>query len=77
MSYTILGRRIANEWLALGTFATVGTLAVYSTSGGSKAPANAKPEPPVTGSSKEEEDFIKNFIAEAEKEEKATAGGGH
>ncbi|KAL1941759.1 hypothetical protein VTO73DRAFT_6759 [Trametes versicolor] len=77
MSYVILGRAIKNEYLALGTiFGTVG--ATLLATGGKKEPAPiAKPTlqqiketVKVNASSSEEEDFIKNFIAEAEKESK-------
>ncbi|KAI0360549.1 hypothetical protein OH77DRAFT_1393110, partial [Trametes cingulata] len=77
MSYVILGRAIKNEYLALGTiFGTVG-LTMLATGGKKQAPA-AKPTTleqvkdtvKIDASSKEEEEFIKNFIAEAEKESK-------
>ncbi|EIW55452.1 uncharacterized protein TRAVEDRAFT_49942 [Trametes versicolor FP-101664 SS1] len=77
MSYVILGRAIKNEYLALGTiFGTVG--ATLLATGGKKEPAPAakptlqqiKETVKVNASSSEEEDFIKNFIAEAEKESK-------
>ncbi|KAI0827073.1 hypothetical protein BC628DRAFT_1370690 [Trametes gibbosa] len=76
MSYVILGRAIKNEYLALGTiFGTVG-IAMLSTGGKKEAPAakptlaQVKETVKVNAGSKEEEDFIKNFIAEAEKESK-------
>ncbi|KAI0674439.1 hypothetical protein C8Q78DRAFT_967479, partial [Trametes maxima] len=73
----ILGRAIKNEYLALGTiFGTVGIAALAT--GGKKEPAPAakptlqqvKESVKVDASSREEEEFIKNFIAEAEKESK-------
>ncbi|KAI0777298.1 hypothetical protein BD413DRAFT_467344, partial [Trametes elegans] len=72
----ILGRAIKNEYLALGTiFGTVG-LTLLAT-GGKKEASAAKPtleqvkqSVKVDASSREEEEFIKNFIAEAEKESK-------
>ncbi|KAH9852513.1 hypothetical protein C2E23DRAFT_825896 [Lenzites betulinus] len=76
MSYVILGRAIKNEYLALGTiFSTVG-LTLLATGGKKEAPAakptlaQVKESVKVNAGSREEEDFIKNFIAEAEKEAK-------
>ncbi|PVG00804.1 hypothetical protein CPB86DRAFT_690625, partial [Serendipita vermifera] len=64
----VAGRKIASEYLAIGTLAAVGGLVAISRSGSSKP--KAKPiEPQLsTSGNKEEEDFIRNFIAEAEKE---------
>ncbi|KAI1798079.1 hypothetical protein LXA43DRAFT_7483 [Ganoderma leucocontextum] len=77
MSYVILGRAIKNEYLALGTiFGTVG-LSMLATSGGKKEAPAAKPTleqvkdtVKIDASSKEEEDFIRKFVAEAEKDSK-------
>ncbi|KAI0765385.1 hypothetical protein C8Q74DRAFT_1288075 [Fomes fomentarius] len=77
MSYVILGRAIKNEYLALGTiFGTVGAT-LLATSGGKKASPAAKPtleqvkdSVKISASSREEEEFIKAFIADAEKESK-------
>ncbi|KAG8933558.1 hypothetical protein FRC03_005977 [Tulasnella sp. 419] len=76
MSYVIAGRAIKNEYLALGTLLSVGALSWGLTSGSSSKPkAPPKSEPiKVPGASGEEEDFIKAFVAEAEK---AEAGGKH
>ncbi|KAG2003653.1 hypothetical protein CC2G_004242 [Coprinopsis cinerea AmutBmut pab1-1] len=79
MSYQILGRAIKNEYLALGTFASAFGLAFLSTRGGDKqAPPTtvqqAKAEVPINAGSKDEEEFIKKFLAEAEKE---GAGASH
>ncbi|PIL27633.1 hypothetical protein GSI_10785 [Ganoderma sinense ZZ0214-1] len=73
----ILGRAIKNEYLALGTiFGTVG-LSMLATSGGKKEAPAAKPTlaqvkdtVKIDASSKEEEEFIRSFIAEAEKDSK-------
>ncbi|KIM55713.1 hypothetical protein SCLCIDRAFT_133958, partial [Scleroderma citrinum Foug A] len=71
----IFGRAIKTEYLTLGTlFATAAT--AYSAMGGKKdTTAASKPiaervseAVPINAASKEEEEFIKNFIAEAEKE---------
>ncbi|THH29249.1 hypothetical protein EUX98_g4947 [Antrodiella citrinella] len=79
MSYVILGRAIKNEYLALGTLFGTAALAMSFT-GGSKepsAPASGKPTlqqvkeaVKFNAGSSEEEQFIKNFIAEAEKDSK-------
>ncbi|KAJ2917931.1 hypothetical protein MD484_g2516, partial [Candolleomyces efflorescens] len=79
MSYQVFGRAIKNEYLALGTFATAFTGAFLATRGGEKKapPADvkqAKAQVPVNAGSKDEEDFIRKFIAEAEKE---GAGASH
>ncbi|KAF8755564.1 DeoC/LacD family aldolase [Rhizoctonia solani] len=71
----IAGRRVANEYLALGTLFSTGAIAWAASRGGSKK----KPEPESlldkakstlgVGDS-DEEAFIKKFIADAEKEAK-------
>ncbi|KAF5334747.1 hypothetical protein D9611_012969 [Ephemerocybe angulata] len=73
MSYQILGRAIKNEYLALGTFATAFGGAFLATRGGNKKAAPATPEQakaavPINAGSKDEEEFVRNFIAAAEKE---------
>ncbi|RXK42685.1 hypothetical protein M231_00241 [Tremella mesenterica] len=71
MSYVIAGKAIKNEYLALGTiFAAVGAAVVSS--GGSKKSSSTIPPiaETVKSESKEEADFIQQFVAEAEKEEK-------
>ncbi|KAK0211451.1 hypothetical protein IW262DRAFT_1467930 [Armillaria fumosa] len=74
MSYVILGRAIKNEYLALGTFASVFGGAFLATRGGKKdAPAPTLVEQVkanVTSGNSEEEEFIKKFVEEAEKEAK-------
>ncbi|EJT99214.1 hypothetical protein DACRYDRAFT_117981 [Dacryopinax primogenitus] len=77
MSYMILGRPIASEYLAIGTFLLTGVGAWAATRKSAVPPAAAgakiiKPaEVTVQGASKEEEEFIRQFVAEAEKEDKA------
>ncbi|KAJ3490769.1 hypothetical protein NLI96_g1181 [Meripilus lineatus] len=81
MSYVILGRAIKNEYLAIGTL--LGTAGLtFAAMGGSKKDAHApsgsgkqtiaqvKESVKFNAGSSEEEQFIKNFIAEAEKESK-------
>ncbi|QRV82174.1 deoxyribose-phosphate aldolase [Ceratobasidium sp. AG-Ba] len=74
MSYVIAGRRIANEYIALGVLGTTGLLAYGATRGG----GSKKKEEPKSLADKaksvlgvgesDEEAFIKKFIADAEKE---------
>ncbi|KAG8735451.1 hypothetical protein FRC11_003262 [Ceratobasidium sp. 423] len=73
--YVIAGRRVANEYLALGTLFTTGAIAWGASRGGSKK----KPEPEnlvdkvksaLGAGESDEEAFIKQFIADAEKEAK-------
>ncbi|PFH45386.1 hypothetical protein AMATHDRAFT_184617 [Amanita thiersii Skay4041] len=78
MSYVILGRAIKNEHLALGVLTTAFGGAWLATRGNSSA--SARPTPgqsvqevkasvPLNASSNEEEEFIRKFVAEAEKED--------
>ncbi|ETW75900.1 hypothetical protein HETIRDRAFT_106543 [Heterobasidion irregulare TC 32-1] len=75
-SYSVvLGRAVKTEFLALGTLVGTAALSYAAASGGSKeAPKTSlqevKDAVKIDSSSKEEEDFIKTFIAEAEKESK-------
>ncbi|WVQ82806.1 hypothetical protein IAT38_004938 [Cryptococcus sp. DSM 104549] len=76
MSYVIAGRAIKNEYIALATILSTVGVAVAATSGGEKKSATAGPAPvaqdqTITGDSAEEVDFIRQFVAEAEKDEKA------
>lgn len=74
MSYVVLGRAIKTEYLALGTlFGTVGL--AMGLSGGSKdtkpkTVEQVKESVSLNASSKDEEAFIRQFIADAEKESK-------
>ncbi|KAH9896989.1 hypothetical protein C8Q73DRAFT_688018 [Cubamyces lactineus] len=76
MSYVILGRAIKNEYLALGTIFSAVGITMLATGGKKEAPAQkptlaqVKDSVKIDASSKEEEEFIKNFIAEAEKDSK-------
>ncbi|KAF8480108.1 hypothetical protein DFH94DRAFT_740351 [Russula ochroleuca] len=75
MSYTILGRAIKTEYLALGTLLSTVGLSYAAASGGSKeAPSGSKQtlrevkdSVKFESSSKEEEEFIRKFVEEAEK----------
>ncbi|KAN0127218.1 hypothetical protein V8E53_014938 [Lactarius tabidus] len=81
MSYTILGRAIKTEYLALGTLLSTVGLSYVAASGGSKEASSGskktlqevKDSVKFDSSSKEEEELaesIKNFVAEAEKDSK-------
>ncbi|KAM0751231.1 hypothetical protein T439DRAFT_325378 [Meredithblackwellia eburnea MCA 4105] len=70
MSYTILGRKILNEHLALATFGLTGLATYLSLPSGDK---KAAPAPVVQASSDDESKFIADFIANLEKEDKAGA----
>ncbi|KAF7323808.1 hypothetical protein MKEN_00602000 [Mycena kentingensis (nom. inval.)] len=73
MTYTIFGRAIPKQYLSIATLTTIAGVAVASRSGSSSAPKSvdeAKKSVPLNAGSKEEEDFIRAFIAEAEKEAK-------
>jgi len=75
MSYVIFGRAIKNEHISLGVLSTAFGAAWLATRGGKKStppPQNveqAKASVPLNASSSEEEEFIKKFISEAEKED--------
>ncbi|KAL1920611.1 uncharacterized protein VTP21DRAFT_988 [Calcarisporiella thermophila] len=68
--YVIAGQKVANHWLSIGTIGLF-TLGIFAATGGNK---DAKPRagalPPINAASKEEEEFIRNFVMQAEKEEK-------
>ncbi|KAK0636671.1 hypothetical protein B0T17DRAFT_483725 [Bombardia bombarda] len=64
--YTIFGRQIASQYLAIATLSTLFGGAYLST-GGSKATPAA---PPINASSSDEADFIKKFMESAEADEK-------
>ncbi|CAK9786964.1 unnamed protein product [Cutaneotrichosporon oleaginosum] len=74
MSYNIAGKAIKNEYIAIGTILSTIGIAVAASGGGDKKAASTSAPPPVkedssinTGNS-EEDEFIRSFVAEAEKE---------
>ncbi|ETS83604.1 hypothetical protein PFICI_05480 [Pestalotiopsis fici W106-1] len=69
-TYSILGRQVGSHYLAMGVLTALfgGTYAAVG--GGSKASAAVK-TPPINASSSDEESFIKNFLDQANKDEKA------
>ncbi|KAJ7138532.1 hypothetical protein C8R43DRAFT_1019450 [Mycena crocata] len=77
MTYTIFGRAIPKQYLSMSVLGSIAGFVVYSRSGKSAAPKNveeARKAVPINAGSSEEEEFIRKFIAEAEKE---TAGSKH
>ncbi|KAH9454543.1 hypothetical protein MJO28_007541 [Puccinia striiformis f. sp. tritici] len=71
MSYVIFGRRVLNEHLAVGTLAVFGTGVALAMRGGSKTDKSQIPAPAITSSSKDEEAFIREFVANMEREDAA------
>ncbi|KAL7420370.1 hypothetical protein Q5752_005340 [Cryptotrichosporon argae] len=75
MSYTIAGRVIKNEYIAIGTILSTIGIAVASSSGGDKKATSSAPVPiandtSISAGTSEEDAFIRQFVAEAEKDEK-------
>ncbi|KAF5366192.1 hypothetical protein D9758_005690 [Tetrapyrgos nigripes] len=77
MSYVIFGRAIKNEHIVLGVVSTLAA-GILATSGGKKdvptTVQQVKESIPIKAGSSEEEQFIRKFIAEHEKE---GASAGH
>ncbi|PLW16424.1 hypothetical protein PCANC_18976 [Puccinia coronata f. sp. avenae] len=71
MSYVIFGRRVLNEHLAVGTLAVFGTGVALAMRGDSKADKSKIPAPAISSSSKDEEAFIREFVANMEREDAA------
>ncbi|KAK2459921.1 hypothetical protein APHAL10511_008050 [Amanita phalloides] len=82
MSYVIFGRAVKTEHFSLGVLTTFFGGVWLATRGGNKSSPpprtveQAKLSVPLNASSSEEEEFIKKFIAEAEKED-GHAGATH
>ncbi|KAJ7236195.1 hypothetical protein C8J57DRAFT_1376996 [Mycena rebaudengoi] len=77
MTYMIFGRAVRKEYLSIATLGSIGGIAAWASSGSKKqAPKNAedaKLSVPLNAGSSEEEEFIRKFIAEAEKESAAAS----
>jgi len=69
MSYQIAGRAIKSEYLALGTLVSTGLLAYASTRGNKKAAPSPSAPISLPDASTDEQDFVKQFVAAAEKED--------
>ncbi|KAI5283990.1 hypothetical protein KEM54_001660 [Ascosphaera aggregata] len=73
-TYTIFGRQVGSHVLSMATIGTViGGIALAS--GGSKKDKTANP--PINAGSKDEEQFIKEFLANVQAEEKKTDKAAH
>ncbi|WFD02283.1 hypothetical protein MOBT1_000965 [Malassezia obtusa] len=80
MSYNIFGVKVLNEYLVLGTYGAIGLAAYGATRGGgskdkqssgSGASAGSSSTPAILGGQDaDEEAFIKQFLAEAQKDSK-------
>ncbi|TVY30225.1 ATP synthase subunit K, mitochondrial [Lachnellula hyalina] len=66
--YNIAGRQIGSHYLAIATLSTVFGGAYYALSGGSSA-AKKSQGPPLNAQSPDEEKFIKDFLASADKKD--------
>ncbi|GAA6025731.1 hypothetical protein JCM11491_000709 [Sporobolomyces phaffii] len=76
MSYTIAGKKILNEYIALGVYGLTGLGAWAAMRGGnddSKVNVPASASAKANSTSDEEAAFIQNFINDLEHQEKATA----
>ncbi|GAA5878715.1 hypothetical protein JCM3774_000483 [Rhodotorula dairenensis] len=62
MSYTILGKKVLNEYIALGVYGLTGLGAWAAMRGGSDKKADASIQPTATATSDEEAAFLQNFI---------------
>ncbi|KAI0132637.1 hypothetical protein BJ170DRAFT_680521 [Xylariales sp. AK1849] len=67
--YTIAGRQVGSHHLAMGVLTLLFGGTYAATSGPSKTKASQTP--PINASSPDEESFIKNFLDQANKDEKA------
>ncbi|KAJ7136118.1 hypothetical protein C8R44DRAFT_769724 [Mycena epipterygia] len=71
MTYTIFGRVIPKQYLSIATLSSIAGVGIYSRMGKAAAPKTvdeAKKAVPINAGSSEEEEFIRKFIADAEKE---------
>ncbi|EGG02501.1 uncharacterized protein MELLADRAFT_72769 [Melampsora larici-populina 98AG31] len=72
MSYVIFGKKVLNEYLALGTFVAFGTGVALSMRGSKSTSQTEIPQPVIAASSKDEEAFIRDFVANMEREDAAS-----
>ncbi|GAA6012812.1 hypothetical protein JCM10207_005369 [Rhodosporidiobolus poonsookiae] len=70
---TILGRKVLNEYIALGVYGLTGLGAWAAMRGGSSEKKVPEIDPKVQSTSAEEAAFLENFINDLEHKEKATA----
>ncbi|GAA5972941.1 hypothetical protein JCM11641_000331 [Rhodosporidiobolus odoratus] len=74
MSYTIAGKKILNEYIALGVYGITG-LGAWAAMRGSGSEVKKAPEidPKTSATSTEEAAFLENFINDLEHKEKQGA----
>ncbi|GAA5900095.1 hypothetical protein JCM6882_002612 [Rhodosporidiobolus microsporus] len=73
MSYTILGKKILNEYIALGVYGLTGLGAWAATRGGSEKKQVPELNPKNVSTNDEEAAFIANFINDLEHADKQAA----
>lgn len=64
--YTVAGRQVGSHILAMTVLGTTGFLSWLATRGGGK---QQQKTPPIQASTKDEENFIQEFIKQAEAED--------
>ncbi|ORX93296.1 hypothetical protein K493DRAFT_316076 [Basidiobolus meristosporus CBS 931.73] len=74
--YVIAGKKIANEYLALGTLGSLGLLVWGAKKKLAGPPKDFTSEPPLNTSSAEEEAFVKEYIAK-HKDDAKPSGSHH
>jgi len=70
--YDILGQKIGSHWLSIGTLSTA-FVGIWALSGGQKKLADQGP--PINATSKEEENFVQEFLRNADSEAGKREGG--
>ncbi|KAI4715366.1 hypothetical protein E4T48_08447 [Aureobasidium sp. EXF-10727] len=65
--YNIMGRQVGSHHLALGILTSLFAGIGYASSGGAKKATGSTP--PINASSKDEENFIQQFLKESEKKQ--------
>ncbi|TKA28025.1 hypothetical protein B0A54_16400 [Friedmanniomyces endolithicus] len=73
-TYQIMGQKVGSHILAIGVLGTT-FAGAWAFMGGSPKPAQKTP--PIQSSSKDEENFIQEFLKQAEAEDKQKAGAKH
>ncbi|KAJ5543097.1 hypothetical protein N7535_005526 [Penicillium sp. DV-2018c] len=71
--YQIAGKKVGSHVLAMATLGSIFAGSYLATSGGAK-PKTAQ-GPPINASSKDEENFIQNFMKEVDGGDKKPAAG--
>ncbi|KXL44645.1 hypothetical protein M433DRAFT_91373 [Acidomyces richmondensis BFW] len=64
-TYNILGQKVGSHWLSIATLSTV-FVGAWAMSGGSKK--QVEKGPPINAQSKDEENFIQEFLKNADAE---------